>query len=140
MKAFWYTALLWFSSTIGTLSYSSLPLPGGGDTPLETLAVVAPSSSSSFSALYRPRPSKSTVHDRQVGHQIISFSPNEMGGWAFYSLAAATDDRLFFLFTLREFDLFIAVGMLQEFQETKKQNMLVKYIACLQVNMFLLGR
>ena len=41
-QAFWYTALelLRFSSTIVTLSNDSPPLPGGGDTPPETLAFI----------------------------------------------------------------------------------------------------
>ena len=51
--------------------------------------------------------------DRQVGHPVILAGPVKIIGLAFYSAMASTDD--IFVFIVKAFYIFIAIGMLRAF-------------------------
>ena len=52
--------------------------------------------------------------DRQVGHPVILAGAAKMIGRAFYSATASTDDILY-VFIVKAFHVFIAIGMLRAF-------------------------
>ena len=54
--------------------------------------------------------------DRQVGHPVILARPAQMIGRAFYSATASTDDMyVLYVFIVKAFNIFIAIGMLRAF-------------------------